>query len=94
MLNSLDVSLVQFSHSVQVRLFVTPWTTACQASLSVTNSWSLPKLMSLELVMPFRCESGLKKLLTLREVCNVKGQNDTEIASELSWWRAGVIGQS
>ena len=44
--------------------------------------------------MPFRCESGLKKFLTLREVCNVKGQNDTEIASELSWWRAGVIGQS
>ena len=35
-----------------VRLFVTPWTAACQASLSNTNSWSLPKLMSIELVMP------------------------------------------
>ena len=35
-----------------VRLFATPWTTACQASLSITNSWSLPKLMSIELVMP------------------------------------------
>ena len=35
-----------------VRLFVTPWTAACQASLSITNSWSLPKLMSIELVMP------------------------------------------
>ena len=34
-----------------VRLFVTPWTTACQASLSITNSWSLPKLMSIELVV-------------------------------------------
>ena len=34
-----------------VRLFVTPWTTACQASLSITNFWSLPKLMSIELVM-------------------------------------------
>ena len=33
-------------------LFVTPWTAACQASLSVTNSWSLLKLMSIELVMP------------------------------------------
>ena len=33
-------------------LFVTPWITACQASLSITNSWSLPKLMSIELVMP------------------------------------------
>ena len=48
-------SLPQFS-SVQslsdVRLFATPWTTACQASLSVANSWSLLKLMSIGLVMP------------------------------------------
>ena len=35
-----------------VRLFVTPWTAASQASLSVTNSWSLFKLMSIESVMP------------------------------------------
>ena len=35
-----------------VQLFVTPWTTACQASLSITNSQSLPTLMSIELVMP------------------------------------------
>ena len=46
---------VQFS-SVQllspVRLFVTPGTAARQASLSITNSQSLPKLMSIELVMP------------------------------------------
>ena len=31
---------------------MTPWTAACQASLSITNSWSLPKLMSIESVMP------------------------------------------
>ena len=46
---------VQFS-SVQllshVRLFATPWTTARQASLSITNSQSLPKLMSIESVIP------------------------------------------
>ena len=36
----------------RVRLFATPWTTACQASLSITNSWSLFKLMSIESVMP------------------------------------------
>ena len=36
----------------RVRLFVTPWTAARQASLSITNSRSLPKLMSMELVMP------------------------------------------
>ena len=32
--------------------FATPWTAARQAPLSITNSWSLPKLMSIELVMP------------------------------------------
>ena len=46
---------VQFS-SVQllsrVRLFVTPWTAARQASLSITNSWSLLNLMSIESMMP------------------------------------------
>ena len=36
----------------RVRLFVTPWTTTCQASLSLTISWSLPKFMSTESVMP------------------------------------------
>ena len=35
-----------------VQLFATPWTAACQASLSITNSWSLPKLVSIESVMP------------------------------------------
>ena len=35
-----------------VWLFVTPWTTAHQASLSITNSWSPPKPMSIESVMP------------------------------------------
>ena len=35
-----------------VRFFATPWIAASQASLSITNSRSLPKLMSIELVMP------------------------------------------
>ena len=45
---------VQFSSVTQSCpvLFATPWITARQASLSITNSWSLPKLMSVELVMP------------------------------------------
>ena len=43
-------SVHSFSH---VRLFLTWWTTVCQASLSTTNSQSLPKLMSIESVMPF-----------------------------------------
>ena len=50
-----SVDSCQFS-SIQslscVQLFVTPWTEACQASLSITNSWSPPKPMPIELVMP------------------------------------------
>ena len=42
---------VQFSHSV-ISDSVTPWTAACQASLFITSSGSLLKLMSIELVMP------------------------------------------
>ena len=34
-----------------VQLYVTPWTVARQASLSITNYWNLPKLMSIESVM-------------------------------------------
>ena len=36
----------------RVRLFATLWTAACQASMSITNSWNLLKLMSIESVMP------------------------------------------
>ena len=36
----------------RVRLFATPWITACQASLSITNSWSSLRLTSIESVMP------------------------------------------
>ena len=42
-------SVQSLSH---VQLFVTPWTTARQASLSITSIWSLFKLMSIESVMP------------------------------------------
>ena len=43
-------SIQSLSH---VQLFATLWTVACQASLSITNSWSLFKLKSIESVMPF-----------------------------------------
>ena len=36
-----------------VGLFVTPWPAACQASLSITNSWNLLRLLSIELVIPY-----------------------------------------
>ena len=46
-----SVSTVQFS-LCHVQLFATPWTAAHQASLSLTNSCSLPKFMSIASVMP------------------------------------------
>ena len=53
---SMDPYVTQAFSSVQllscVQLFKTPWTAACWASLSITNSQSLLKLMSIELVMP------------------------------------------
>ena len=49
--SALRFSAVQsLSH---VQLFLTPWTAACQPSLLITNSQNLPKLMSIESVMPF-----------------------------------------
>ena len=48
--NTIHFNLVpSLSH---VQLFATPWTTACQAALSITNSWSLLKFMSIESVVP------------------------------------------
>ena len=47
------IIMVQFVQLLsRVWLFATPWTAACKASLSITNSWSLLKLMSIESVMP------------------------------------------
>ena len=48
-INNKFTSVQSLSH---VQLFVTTWTAAHQASLSITNSWSLIKLMSIESVMP------------------------------------------
>ena len=45
--------VIQYSSVSHVQLFATPWTAACQASLSITNSWSLLKFMSVKSVMPF-----------------------------------------
>ena len=50
----MKVIIITIVESVQslshVGLFVTPWTAAHQASLSITNSWGLLKLMTIELV--------------------------------------------
>ena len=51
-----------------VQLSVTPWTAACQASLSITNFQSLLKLMSIKLVMPFNHLTLCRPLLLLPSV--------------------------
>ena len=50
-LTSVRMAIISSIQSLsRVRLFATPWTAAHQASLSITNSWSLLKLMSIESV--------------------------------------------
>ena len=49
----LSLSLLSYVQFSCVWLFATPWTIAHQASLSVTNSWSLLKLISIKLLIPF-----------------------------------------
>ena len=58
---------VQFSCSV-VSNSATPWTAACQASLSITNSQSLLKFMSIEVVMPLTNKQKQNPLAVLVEI--------------------------
>ena len=58
-------SVQSLSH---VRRFVTQWSAALQASLSITNSWSLLKLMSIELVMPSNHHTICHPLLLLPSI--------------------------
>ena len=47
------LSLSSIQSLSRIWLFATSWTAACQVSLSITNSWSLLKLMSIKLMRPF-----------------------------------------
>jgi len=78
----------QFS-SVQslnrVRLFATPWTAACQASLSIISSRSLPKLMSIESVMPSNHLIHCCPLLLLPSICPRIRVFSNESALRIRW---------
>ena len=64
---------MQFPSVSHVQLFATPCTAACQASLSITNSWSLLRLMSIELVMPSNYLILCHPLLLLPSVfCSIR----------------------
>ena len=68
-----------------VRLFATPWTAAHQASLSITNSRSLPKLTSFESVMPFNQLILCHRLLLLLSVFPSIGVFSNESVLPIRW---------
>ena len=85
--NISSVSVQSLSH---VRLFATPWIAACQASLSITNSWSLPKLMSIELVMPSNHLILCRPLLLLPSIfpsITVFSNESTRLMRWPKYWR-------
>ena len=80
--------LSQFS-SVQslscVRIFALPWTAARQASLSITNSWSLLKLMSIKSVMPSNHLTLCHLLLLLPSIFSSIRVFSNESALRIRW---------
>ena len=61
-----SIQFSSFQSFSRIWLFATPWTARCQASLSIINSWSLLKLMSIEAVMPSNHLILCRPLLLLR----------------------------
>ena len=68
-----------------VWLFATPWTAACQASLSIINSWSLLKHMSIESVMPSNHLILCRSLLLLPSIFPSIRVFSTESALHIRW---------
>ena len=68
-----------------VQLFATPWTAPCQASLSIINSWSPPKPMSIELVMPSNQLILCHPLLLLLLIFPSIGVFSNESALRIRW---------
>ena len=74
-----------------VQLFVTPWIAACQASLSITNSQSLPKLMCFESVIPSSHLILCSPLILLPQILPISG---SFAVSQLFAWSGQSIGIS
>ena len=79
----IKIAIVQLLN--HVRLFVTPWTATCQASLSITNSWSILKLMSIESVMPSNHLIFCRLLLLLPSVFPCIAVSSNESAICIRW---------
>ena len=72
-----------------VRPFATPWTVACQASLSFTISWSLLKVMSIELLMPSNHLILFRPLLLLSIFPSIRVLYN-ELALPIRWQNIGA----
>ena len=89
----LGTHIIRSFSSVQslsgVQLFVTPWTAARQASLSITNSWSLPELISIDSVMPSNhlilCRPFLLLLLILPSIRVFSNESALHIRGPKYW---------
>ena len=79
---SFSVQSSQLSH---VRLFVTPWTVALQASRSITNSWILLKFISIKSVMPSNHLIFCHPFLLLPSIIPSIGVFSNESALRISW---------
>ena len=82
----LSVQLSSVQSVSLVWLFVTLWNAACQASLSITNSWSLLKLMSIVLVMPSNHLILCHPLLLLPSMFPSIRVFSCESALRMPWW--------
>ena len=74
-----------------VWLFVTPWIAARQASLSITNSWSPPKLMPIESVMPSKHLILCHPLLLLPSIFRNIRVFSNESAFHIRWPKYGIF---
>ena len=82
----------QFSSVAQsFPTLLTPWTTACQVSLSIINSWSLPKPMSIVLVMPSNHLILCCPLLLLPSIFPSIRVFSNESALRISWPKYGTF---
>ena len=79
------VPIISVQLLTHVQLFATPWTTACQASLSITNSWSPPKPMSIESVMPSNHLILCHPLLLLPSIFPSIGVFSNESTLHIRW---------
>ena len=85
LLLSASVQFSSFQSLSHVQLFATPWTIARQASLSITNSWSLLKLMSIKSVMPSNHLTLCHPLLLLPSIFHSTRVFSNESVLRIRW---------